>query len=131
MKFTWMAFALAVMLVSGVEAYAHHSFAASYDENGTIEIEGELVQFFFRNPHSWVHVIAPNENGELVRYGVEWGGAGQLTGGGVTRFTLRPGDHVIISGSPGRNPADHIIRMESIRRTSDDFAWGFEGEYFD
>jgi hypothetical protein len=65
--------------------YAHHSFTATYDESKTIEIEGTLVQFMFRNPHAFVHVMAPDENGEMQRWGVEWGGAGALSGQGVTR----------------------------------------------
>ena len=32
--------------------FAHHSFTATYDENATVKIEGELVQFMFRNPHA-------------------------------------------------------------------------------
>ena len=76
--------------MSGFSAYAHHSFTATYDENKTVEIEGELVQFMFRNPHAWVHVMAPDENGEMQRWGVEGGGAGALTGQGVTRESLKP-----------------------------------------
>ena len=60
-------------------AYAHHSFTATYDESKTVEIEGTLVQFMFRNPHAWVHVMAPDEDGEMQRWGIEWGGAGALT----------------------------------------------------
>ena len=37
-------------------AGAHHSFAATYFEDKTQKIEGDLVQFMFRNPHSFVHV---------------------------------------------------------------------------
>ena len=120
----------AAMLVTGA-ALAHHSFTATYDEAATVEIEGQLVQFMFRNPHAWVHVMAPDENGEMQRWGVEWGGAGQLSGQGVTRESLKPGDHVIITGNPGRNARDHRIRMRSLRRPSDGFGWGFEGETFD
>jgi hypothetical protein len=123
---------IAGMMFTGLTVYAHHSFTATYDEDGMVEIEGELVQFLFRNPHSWVHVLAEDESGEMVRYGVEWGGAGQLGGQGVTRASLRPGDHVIIRGNPGRNPADHRIRMRSLLRPSDGFGWGFEeGQDFD
>ena len=71
-------------------AYAHHSFTATYDESKTIEIEGELAQFMFRNPHAFVHVMAPDENGAMQRWGVEWGGAGALAGQGVTRESLKP-----------------------------------------
>ena len=108
----------------GQRAFAHHSFAATYLEDQTSTIEGDLVQFLFRNPHSFVHVMVKEKDGTMIRYAVEWGGAGQLGGQGVTRETLKPGDHVIISGSPGRNPADHRVRMVSLRRPKDGFGWG-------
>ena len=116
--------AAAIVAVTGPKAYAHHSFAATYLEDQTVTIEGDLVQFLFRNPHSFVHVMVKEKDGTMVRYAVEWGGAGQLGGQGVTRETLKPGDHVIISGSPGRNPADHRLRMKTIVRPSDGWKWG-------
>ncbi|MGD8808694.1 MAG: DUF6152 family protein [Gammaproteobacteria bacterium] len=129
MKSKWILAAVSALSISA--AYAHHSFTATYNENETIEIEGQLVQFMFRNPHAWVHVMAPDENGEMQRWGVEWGGAGQLSGQGVSRESLKPGDHVIITGNPGRNPRDHRLRMRSLLRPSDGYGWGFEGETFD
>ena len=124
-------FAIAV-LVSGVKLYAHHSFAATYHEDKTTKIEGNLVQFQFRNPHSFVQVDAPDDKGVMQRWGVEWGGAGQLGGQGINRYTLKVGDHVVITGNPGRNPDEHRIRMVSLKRTSDGFGWGQKaGETFD
>lgn len=132
MKVRLLVLVFAFALVAGVQAYAHHSFAATYDESTTMEIEGRLVQFMFRNPHSFVHVEAPDESGEMHRWAVEWGGAGQLGSQGVTSATLAPGDVVKIVGNPSRNPADHRIRMVSLRRTSDGFGWGqAPGERFD
>ena len=113
----------AAALVGG-RAYAHHSFAATYLEDQTVSIEGELVQFLFRNPHSFVHVMVKEKDGSMVRYGVEWGGTGQLGTTGVTRDTLKVGDHVIITGSPGRNPQDHRVRMVTLFRPKDGFVWG-------
>ena len=108
----------------GSQAYAHHSFAATYLEDQTVRVEGELVQFLFRNPHSFVHLNVKEKSGTVVRYAVEWGGAGQLGGQGVTRETLKIGDHVIIEGSPGRNPKDHRVRMVRLYRPKDGFGWG-------
>ena len=108
----------------GVQAYAHHSFAATYIEDRNVTIEGELVQVLFRNPHSFVHVTVTQKDGSMVRYAVEWGGAAQLGGQGVTRETLKLGDKLIISGNPGRNPADHRVRMVTLRRPSDGLSWG-------
>ena len=60
----------------------------------------------------------------MQRYAVEWGAGGQLNRQGVTRETLHPGDHVIVTGNPGRNPADHRLRMKTITRPSDGWKWG-------
>ncbi len=116
--------AVAVLAGAGARAYAHHSFAATYHEDQSITIEGELVQFLFRNPHSFVHVNVQEKDGTVRRYAVEWGGAGQLGGQGVTRETLKAGDYVVISGSPGRNPKDHRVRMVTLHRPKDGFGWG-------
>jgi hypothetical protein len=37
---------------------------------------------------------------------------------------LKPGDHVVISGNPGRNPADHRVRLLKIQRPKDGWSWG-------
>jgi hypothetical protein len=126
MKRTLFALALVAgaLVVSSGRAYAHHSFAATYFEDKTQKIEGNLVQFLYRNPHSFVHVEAPDEKGMMQRWAVERGAGGQLGRQGVTRETLKPCDHVIIVGNPGRNPEDHRLRMVNITRPSDGWKWG-------
>ncbi|HEV3216432.1 MAG TPA: DUF6152 family protein [Vicinamibacterales bacterium] len=109
--------ALAVPLV------AHHSFAATYVEDKQQTIEGDLVTFVFRNPHSFVHVEVADPGGEKIRYAVEWASGSSLNGQGITRETLKAGDHVIVVGQPGRNDEDHRMRMKSINRPSDGWKW--------
>jgi thiamine monophosphate kinase len=65
--------------------------------------------------------MAPDEHGQVQRYAVEWAAAGQLTG--ITRDTLKYGDHVVITGNPGRTAEDHRLRMRSILRPKDGFKW--------
>ncbi len=115
---------VAVLAYTAAPAYAHHSFAATYFEDKTESVEGDLVQFLFRNPHSFVHVEGKDAQGNAVRFAVEWGAGLQLNRQGVTRETLKPGDHVIITGNPGRNPEDHRLRMRTITRPSDGWKWG-------
>ena len=117
---------MAVVLLAGARSYAHHSFAATYFEDKSLTIEGELVQFLYRNPHSFVHVMAPDDKGEMQRWSIEWGGGGQLARQGVGRETLKVGDKVVVVGDLGRNPADHRLRMRSIVRPSDGWKWGGE-----
>ena len=125
MKHKLFAMLIAGASLFGVNAWAHHSFAATYFEDKKVTIEGELVQFLYRNPHSFVHVeVKDPATGEVVRWAVEWGAGGQLGRQGVTRETLKPGDHVIIVGNPGRNPEDHRLRMVNVTRPSDGWKWG-------
>ncbi len=128
-------------LVSGIalgaalpvaHAVAHHSFQASYSMDELIEIKGTLVQLNFRNPHSSVMVMAPDADGKMQRWGVEWGGASLLQRQGLTRDSFKPGDEVVITGQPGRDAGDFRMRMETIIRPSDGFGWGTEeGQTFD
>jgi Family of unknown function (DUF6152) len=113
----------AIGLAAVAPISAHHSFAATYYEDQTQTIEGDLVQFQFRNPHSYVHVEVPDENGQKVRWTVEWGSGMQLSTQGLTATTFKIGDHVIVVGAPGRDPQDHRLRMRSIVRPKDGFKW--------
>ena len=121
-RFLMLAVAV-VSLAAGARAFAHHSFAATYLEDQSVTIEGQLVQFLLRNPHSFVHVMVKEPDGTMARYVVEWGSPSQLAGR-VSRDTLKPGDHVIISGNPGRNPADHRVRLLTFKRPKDGWSWG-------
>ena len=110
-------------LLTGTAASAHHSFAATYYEDRVVTIEGELVQFDYRNPHSFVHVMVPDEKGTPQRWAIEWGAVAQLNGQGVQRFTLKPGDHVVITGAPARSGEEHKLLMRKLVRPSDGFTW--------
>jgi DNA/RNA endonuclease YhcR with UshA esterase domain len=104
-------------------AQAHHSFPATYFVDQSVTIEGTVVQFLFRNPHSFVHVLAPDKDGTMQRWAVEWGAGGALAQDNVDRDTLKPGDKVVIKGQPGRNPADHRIRMQAIEDKTANWKW--------
>ena len=117
-----------VTLLFGASAWAHHSFAAVYLEDEEITIEGTLVQFLWRNPHTLVHIMVEGDDGTMTRWVVEWGSLTQLGATGVSRDTLRPGDHVIINGNPGRNPQDNRMRLLNFQRPADGLTWGLTAE---
>ena len=125
MKRVWLVAAILVGIgqAGSTPLLAHHSFAATYFEDKTQTVEGDLIQFVFRNPHSYVHLEAPDEKGEMQRWAVEWGSGMQLSTQGLSATALKAGDHVVIVGSPGRNPDDHRLRMKSITRPKDGFKW--------
>jgi len=98
---------------------AHHSSTAVYIQAKTVKIEGTLKEFLWRNPHSFIKVEAPDEKGEMQLWVIEGAAPTQLTESGMTRTTLRPGDHVVITGHPGRVAEDHRMVLLTLERPSD------------
>jgi len=104
-------------------AYAHHSFAQYYFEERSVTIEGELVKFEYRSPHAWVHVDVKDERRIMQEYAAEWANPSRLTRDNITQDTLKIGDRVVITGSPGHNADDHKVHLKRIQRPSDGWNW--------
>ena len=117
-------FVIGTALVTATAAYAHHSYAATYDVSREVKLEGKLVQFVLRNPHSFVHIEAPDDKGVMQRWAVEWAGTAQLDNQGVKRESLKVGDAITIVGRPSRVPGEYRALMVSLKRPLDGFSWG-------
>jgi hypothetical protein len=112
------------LLLPVTPASAHHSVAGDYFMDQRATVEGEVAQFLYRNPHSFLQVTSKDpRTGESITWNVEWNGAGRLVREGVQADTLKPGDHVIVTGQPGRTGADHRMHMVNITRPSDGWKW--------
>ena len=118
---------LVAFVLVGSVARAHHSYGATYETKKEIKLEGKLVQFVYRNPHSFVHMQAPDESGTMQRWAVEWSGTAQLANSGVQRDSLKVGDAIVVSARPSRVPGDYRVLMLRLVRPSDGFAWGSRG----
>jgi hypothetical protein len=119
----WLLVLIGAAILS-VPVLGHHSFADYYLEKDTIEVEGEIVEFQYRNPHSWIHVQGKDGFGKPAIFSAEWASVSRLDRDGITKDTLRVGDHVRIWASPNRNPTDNRIRLKRIERRSDQWKWG-------
>jgi hypothetical protein len=122
---TMRALAIAALVTFGlsVSANGHHSFAAYYFENQTIQIEGDILEVQFKAPHTWVHVNTRDESGNEKRYAAEWANPRRLERDGMTKDTLKVADVVRIWGSPSRDPNDGRIHLKRILRPSDGWEW--------
>jgi len=120
---TLLTLAIAVIL-SGITASAHHSFAAYYFENQSTTIEGEVQEFQLRSPHALLLFRGRTPEGTIETYTAEWANPRRLGEAGITRDTLKPGDLVVVTGSPGRTPAERKVHLKGIRRPVDGWAYG-------
>ena len=119
-----LSFVAVIAALVTASASAHHSFGATYEVTKQIKLDGKIAQFVYRNPHSFVHVEAPDAEGKTQRWAVEWGGTAQLTTAGVTRESLKVGDKVTIVARPSRVPGEYRVLMVNLLRPSDGFTWG-------
>jgi len=121
---SWSVVVLSAALILSARLQGHHSFADYYLEKDTIEIEGEIVEFQYKNPHSWIHVQGRDNFGREAIYAAEWASVSRLDRDGITKDFLKVGDRVRIWASPNRNPNDNRIRLKKIERRSDHWKWG-------
>jgi len=115
------------LCMSAVAAYGHHSFAGTYVEDKSVTLEGTVAEFNIRNPHSFISIEVKDKDGNVSRWGGEWAGVTQLSEGGVNRFTLKIGDHIIIDGAPARDASDHKVLVRQVvhpaTAASPEFKW--------
>lgn len=122
MRRTLLTAAIAAIM-AGVPASAHHSFAAYYFESESISIEGEVQEFHYRSPHAMLLFNAKAPDGRTQTYAAEWGNPRRLGTQGINKDTLKPGDLVIVTGSPGREAADYKVHLKGIKRPADGWSW--------
>jgi Family of unknown function (DUF6152) len=115
----------AVLVLRGTPALAHHSFAIVYLEQDTIEIEGEVVEFQYKNPHAWVMVQGTEKAGVggPKIFAAEWVSVSQLDRMEIDKTFFKIGDPVRVWASPNKNPLDNRVRLKRIERTSDGWKW--------
>jgi hypothetical protein len=86
-------------VIAALPARAHHSFSM-FDMDRKVSFTGVVAEVQWTNPHVWVEVDVPGEDGETIRHGVEFTSRVHLTRRGFTRTTVNPGDRVTFVVSP-------------------------------
>jgi len=120
-----VAFVAGAAIAGSPRALAHHAFAVVYLEQDTIEIEGDVVEFQYKNPHAWVFVQGRERGGvgDEKIFAAEWVSTSQLDRNNIDKKWFKPGDSVRIWASPNKNPSDNRVRLKRIERKSDGWKW--------
>jgi hypothetical protein len=97
MRIVWIA-AVAGLLLESAPLVAHHAFAAEFDSNKPVKLQGTVVKVDLVNPHSWIYVDVKNADGTVTQWMVEGGSPNALVRHGFTRSSLPKGTEVIFEG---------------------------------
>ena len=99
----WAICAAAAALTIALPVHAHHAFAAEFDENRPLKLQGTVVKWELVNPHSWIRMNVKGPDGKVTEWMVEGGSPNALLRLGFTKNALPPGTEIIVEGSA---PAD-------------------------
>ena len=109
-----------VLLVAAIRASAHHAFAAEYDENKLVTVDGTVTKFEWTNPHAWLYVDTKDPSGQVSRWSFEMGSPNGLLHRGWKKNELKDGDQVTVDGyaaKDGRNVANaRIVTLPDGRK---------------
>lgn len=87
------------ILMAVPSAWAHHAFAAEFDVNKPLELHGKVVRMEWINPHSWIHILVPDEKtGKTDEWMIECGPPNGLLRRGFTKASLPAGTEIVVVG---------------------------------
>ena len=92
-----------VVLVAAIPVWAHHSFAAAFDADQPITVQGVITEVRLENPHSWFFLDAKDSAGKIVKWSFEASTPSSLVRGGFKPGTVKAGDEVTIKGFHARD----------------------------
>lgn len=86
------------LLLAVVPVSAHHSFAAAFDENRPVNLQGKVTKVELVNPHAWIWLDVTGADGKVVNWGIEGGPPTNLLRNGITRSSLPVGTEIKLFG---------------------------------
>lgn len=97
--------------------YSHHSVSATYNTDASIEVQGVVTSFSFRNPHILIRLDVTNADSSITEWVVEGGAATGYRGRGWDAETVKPGDLIHVRGA-STHDGSPMVHMNGIQRVN-------------
>jgi Family of unknown function (DUF6152) len=94
--FSWLA--IPAVAVFSWQSWGHHAFSAEFDKDAPVNLEGKVTKVEWINPHAWIHLEVPGENGEAVAWMVEGGTPNTLLRSGIHKNSVPIGSDIKVRG---------------------------------
>jgi Family of unknown function (DUF6152) len=112
--------AIAILGTSSSAVTAHHSFAAQYDANKPVTLQGIVTKVEWTNPHARFYVDVRDETGTVTNWNLELASPNVLVRNGWSRKSLKVGDEIVVEGSLAKDGSKmanaRVVRLADGRR---------------
>lgn len=95
--------AAGTLLAGSSQVAAHHAFAAEFDADKPLDLQGTVTKIKWVNPHSWLYFDVKDAQGNVTNWGVEFGAPNQLAKIGLKKSDVAPGTAIHIRGYLAKN----------------------------
>ena len=104
-----MVLAAAGMLVAVAPVWAHHAFAAEFNEKAPLKLQGVVTKWELVNPHSWIHMDVKDADGKVTSWTVEGGSPNALLRKGFTKNSLPAGTEILLEGYRAKDGSNRAV----------------------
>jgi len=99
----------AVLLLAAVPVWAHHAFAAEFDQSKPVKVRGLVVKWELTNPHSWIHIDVKGPDGKAVTWMIEGASPNNLYRLGLKKESLPPGSDITVEGYQAKDGSTRAV----------------------
>ena len=104
-----IALVFAALLAGASALLAHHSFAAEYDDQKPIKVQGTVMKVEWQNPHIWYYIDAKGDDGKVISWAFSGGAPGQLMRRGIYKSSIQVGSVVTVEGFRAKDGSNNAF----------------------
>jgi hypothetical protein len=98
-----------LLVLAAMPVRAHHAFAAEFDQDKPIKVQGAVTKWELTNPHSWIYMDVKGDDGKMVTWMIEGASPNNLYRLGLTKESLPAGSEITVEGYQAKDGSTRAV----------------------